>query len=44
MGHSSISVTYDTYGHLFEPAAAEPTRRVDAYLERAAGARALRSV
>jgi integrase len=44
MGHSSITVTYDTYGHLFEDAAAEATRRADAYLAAQAAPGGLRVV
>jgi integrase len=36
MGHSSITVTFDLYGHLFEGARDELRARVDAYLEAAA--------
>jgi integrase len=33
MGHSSISVTFDVYGHLFEGSEAEAARLVGTYLE-----------
>jgi hypothetical protein len=36
MGHSSITVTFDLYGHLFEGARDELRARVDVYLEAAA--------
>jgi hypothetical protein len=32
MGHSSISVTFDVYGHLFEGSEAEAAELVAAYL------------
>jgi integrase len=37
MGHASVTVTFDRYGHLFEGAASESTELLDAYLARAAG-------
>jgi integrase len=33
MGHSSIAITFDTYGHLFEGSEAEAAELVGAYLE-----------
>jgi hypothetical protein len=33
MGHSSIGITFDTYGHLFEGSDAEAAELVAAYLE-----------
>ena len=33
MGHSSIAITFDTYGHLFEGSEAEAAELVAAYLE-----------
>lgn len=33
MGHSSISTTYDIYGHLFEGSEAEDAEQVAAYLD-----------
>jgi hypothetical protein len=33
MGHSSITVTFDVYGHLFEGSEAEAAELVAAYLE-----------
>lgn len=38
LGHSSISVTFDTYGHLFPERDAEITRGLEAVFERAAAA------
>jgi integrase len=35
MGHSSIKVTFDLYGHLFPGSRDEARRRMDAYLEEA---------
>jgi integrase len=35
MGHSSITVTYDKYGHLMPGSETEAIGLVDAYLERA---------
>jgi len=35
MGHSTISVTYDRYGHLMPGNESEAAALVDAYLERA---------
>ena len=32
-GHSSIAITFDTYGHLFEGSEAEAAELVGAYLE-----------
>ena len=34
MGHSSITVTYDTYGHLFPERDAEITERLGEFLQR----------
>ena len=34
MGHSSITVTYDTYGHLFPERDAEITERLREFLQR----------
>lgn len=33
MGHSSIAITFDTYGHLFEGSETEAAELVGAYLE-----------
>jgi integrase len=38
MGHSSVRVTLDLYGHLFPGNEAEAANLLDTYLERAAGA------
>jgi integrase len=38
MGHASISVTLDLYGHLFPGSEAEAADLLDAYLARAIGA------
>jgi hypothetical protein len=38
MGHSSITITLDRYGHLLPGHEAEAVDRVDAYHERASGA------
>ena len=35
MGHSSVQVTYDVYGHLFPGNEAEAAGLLDAFLERA---------
>lgn len=35
MGHSSVTVTYDRYGHLMPGNEDEAAARLDAYLERA---------
>ena len=32
MGHATIQVTFDTYGHLMPGDEAEATRQIDAYL------------
>lgn len=32
MGHSSIAITFDVYGHLFEGSEAEAAELVDVYL------------
>jgi integrase len=37
MGHSSITVTLDRYGHLMPGSEAEAGAMLDAYLERGAG-------
>ena len=34
MGHSSITVTYDTYGHLFAECDGEITERLREFLQR----------
>jgi integrase len=34
MGHSSVTITYDRYGHLFPGNEAEAAALADAYLER----------
>jgi integrase len=39
MGHSSIAVTFDLYGHLFPGNESEPAALLDGYLERAFVAR-----
>ena len=31
MGHSSIAITFDTYGHLFDGSEAKAAELVDAY-------------
>jgi integrase len=36
MGHSSVTITYDRYGHLMPGNESEASRMLDAYLERAA--------
>jgi hypothetical protein len=33
MGHSSIAITFDTYGHLFPGSETEAAEMVGAYLE-----------
>jgi integrase len=38
MGHSSITVTYDRYGHLFPGSEAEAGAALEAYLGKAAEA------
>jgi integrase len=38
MGHSSVTITYDRYGHLMPGAEEEAATLLDGYLERAAGA------
>jgi integrase len=38
LGHSSISITLDRYGHLFPGSRDEAVALVDAYLERTTGA------
>jgi hypothetical protein len=38
LGHASISITLDRYGHLFPGSRDEAVALVDAYLERTAGA------
>jgi integrase len=38
LGHSSIAITLDRYGHLFPGSGDEAVALVDAYLERTAGA------
>jgi len=35
LGHSSIEITFDRYGHLMPGNAAEAVAMIDAYLERA---------
>jgi integrase len=40
MGHSSITITLDRYGHLFDGNEDQAAELLDAYLERATGARA----
>ena len=37
MGHASITITLDRYGHLFPGNEAEAAGLLDAYLSRAAG-------
>jgi integrase len=37
MGHSSVTITYDRYGHLMPGNEAEAAGLLDAYLEAAAG-------
>lgn len=44
MGHASIAVTYDTYGHLFAGHEAEARDRLDGYLDRLVGTPRLRVV
>jgi hypothetical protein len=38
LGHASITITLDRYGHLFPGAEDEAAALVDAYLERTTGA------
>jgi integrase len=38
MGHSSVTITYDRYGHLMPGAEEEAATLLDGYLKRAAGA------
>ena len=38
MGHSSITITLDRYGHLFRGSEDEAAALLDSYLERAKGA------
>jgi hypothetical protein len=38
MGHASIAITLDRYGHLFPGSEGEAAKLVDEYLERVAGA------
>lgn len=40
MGHSSIKVTYDEYGHLFPGGETEAATLLDAYLDKAFTTRA----
>ena len=44
MGHSSIKVTYDLYGHLIPGSMDEDRAKLDAYLERANTAARIRAV
>jgi integrase len=44
MGHSSISITLDRYGHLFPGAEAEAAGLLDAYLQRADTAARVRQI
>jgi integrase len=44
MGHASISITFDVYGHLMPGGEDEARERVDSYLERLDGGRVLRAV
>ena len=44
MGHASISVTFDTYGHLMPGGEDEVRERVDSYLDRLDGGPRLRAV
>jgi integrase len=37
LGHASIQITYDRYGHLMPGNEAEAARLMDAYLERSSG-------
>jgi len=37
MGHANISITMDRYGHLMPGSEEEAAKRMDDYLERAAG-------
>jgi hypothetical protein len=37
MGHASVKITLDLYGHLFAGSEAEAADRLDGYLARAAG-------
>jgi integrase len=38
MGHSSVTITLDRYGHLFPGAETQAAALLDGYLERATGA------
>lgn len=38
MGHSSVTITYDRYGHLMPGSESEAANLLDAYLERAVDA------
>ncbi len=38
MGHSSVTITYDRYGHLFPGNEEQAAGLLDAYLEAATGA------
>jgi integrase len=38
MGHSSVTITLDRYGHLFPGAETQAAVLLDGYLERATGA------
>jgi integrase len=38
LGHATISITFDRYGHLMRGSEAEAATLLDTYLERASGA------
>jgi integrase len=38
LGHASVTITYDRYGHLMPGSEGEAVALVDAYIERATGA------
>ncbi len=44
LGHSSIEVTFDRYGHLMPGSEAEAASLIDAYLERASSLDRLRAI
>jgi len=44
MGHATIAITFDVYGHLMPGGEDEARERVDGYLERLDGGPRLRAV
>ncbi len=44
MGHASVSITFDRYGHLMPGNESEAAGLLDAYLARAASARQSRGI